>query len=156
MIKLFKRLFAWLFLGKKNTQQTESLNKKDVPLLRGQGEENEEIRAAGERPQEKIKERMRDSFMEPQRERKWRMRNNRIHIMYNGSGVLGSNFSCNRDKITNMILSFEKQDKRYNGAIESMRCTKLERAQEIIGSISRDIIKKAMFQDKTGEQFKIA
>lgn len=151
MIQLLKRLFAWLFLGKKNEKPQILIPKSKI--LR---EQPPEVRAEGERPQEKIKERIRDSFMEPQRERKWRMRNNRIHIMYNGSGVLGSNFSCNRDKITNIILSFEKQDKRYNGAIESMRCTKLERAQEIIGSISRDIIKKAIFQDKTGEQFKIA
>ncbi len=88
--------------------------------------------------------------------KKWRVKNNRLHIVYNGTGKAGVNFSCTREEITNRIMKFTKQNKRYNGAIESMRCTKLKRAQEIVRGIQSHIISKAIFQDKSGKQIRIA
>lgn len=43
-----------------------------------------------------------------------------------------------------------------SGHIESMRCTKLERAEQITKRFSGSVIQKAIFQDKNGNQFTIA
>lgn len=131
MFKLLKRLFAVFFLKKKN---------KDVPLLRqpkvGSEARGEEIKS--ETPPiipisvEEVKERLETAFIPPKKEHRWRMPNNRLHIQYYGNNKL--------------ILS---------GKIESMRVTKLERALEIVRGIQSYCIRRAIFQDKKGEQIKI-
>lgn len=119
MIKLLKRLFAVFFLKNKNTEQTEILNKKDVPI-------------PVPIPVEEVKERIEAAFIPPKKEHRWRMPNNRLHIQYYGNNQL--------------ILA---------GKIESLRVTKLERATEIVRGIQLDCIRRAIFQDKQGEQITI-
>lgn len=54
------------------------------------------------------------------------MKNNKLHIQYNGTGI------------------------KSNDYIESFYCKKLERAEEIVRQVNRDVIKKAVFKDING------
>lgn len=65
------------------------------------------------------------------KDRKYTMRNNRILIHYNGG--------C--------------RNVRMNGQIESMRCTRLERAREIALGIQSYCVEKIIFADHSGTQF---
>lgn len=62
------------------------------------------------------------------------MKNNKLHIQYNGTGVKGQS------------PTGIKQD----DYIESFRCTKLERATEIVKRVNKEVIKKAIFKDAKG------
>lgn len=81
------------------------------------------------------------------------MKNNKLHIQYNGlSPKNGANMHHQRCGKNLKMIRIVKADKMYNGRIESMRCTKEERAKEIIKGISRDYIKSAIFKDKFGNE----
>lgn len=141
MKNFFKKLFSFFFQKKK----PEII----IPIEPVITEEKHAIKI----PVQEIKERIDNSFMPPV-PKKWRMKNNRLHIVYNGtSRFAGSNGWVER---IGKRFRFHKADKMYNGCVESMRCTKLHRAQEIIGGIERYCIDKAFFQDKDGNQIQIA
>lgn len=78
------------------------------------------------------------------------MKNNRLHIEYSGdSGKNGGNSFIHDGKIM-------KAGKMYKGRIDSLRCTNLERATQIVRTIQSYCIKRAIFKDYTGQEFKIA
>lgn len=67
------------------------------------------------------------------------MKNNKLHIVYSGEPAPMQSPTGVKNK----------------GYIESMRCTKLERAQEIVRGIYPESVESATFKDKTGKETKI-
>lgn len=84
-------------------------------------------------------------------ESRYLMKNNKLHIEYSGDS-LHNGANTYLDKLINKIM---KADSMYKGRIESMRCTRLERAQEIVKGIQTYCIRRATFTDSRGQQFQI-
>lgn len=126
MIKLFKKLFAWLF-GTKPEIKKEVITPSPFEQFKREPVK-ETPKAAAPREPEPEK-----PMKAVQIESKWSIPNNRIHIQYNGS--------CRNHKMLNCI--------------ESMRCNTLERAKDIARGIESYCVRKIIFADASGNQFVI-
>lgn len=81
------------------------------------------------------------------------MRNNRLHIEYSGEGRENRNTYI--QQMANGMFKVMPAEAMYKGRIDSMRCTKLNRAQEIVRSIAPHCITRAIFSDSNGTQIQI-
>lgn len=148
MIKLFKKLFAWIF-GTKSVHKTLT---RQEPLPISEKQELAQI-------EKEVRKNFKQSPANPKKAYVSRMRNNRLHIEYSGeslkngqNAVFVDTFKPN-GKFKRKI--FHRAGSMYKGRIESLRCTKLKRAQEIVGRIERYCIERATFKDHTGMEFQI-
>lgn len=119
MIQFFKRLFAAIF-GKKKVADVPAKPVMQPAIYPDQAkidEMNKELARKQADELTKVKQ-LKES-------RRWRMRNNRILIQYNHSAL----------------------NVRMTGKMESMRCTRLERAREIAAGIQSYCVKKIVFAD---------
>lgn len=84
------------------------------------------------------------------------MKNNLLHIEYNGLSPKNGAGSFHRLYGKNLkMVKLVKADKMYNGRIEKMKCNSKERAIEIVSGITREYIRRAIFQNKSGDQIVI-
>lgn len=88
--------------------------------------------------------------------REYSMRNNRLIIEYNGeSKQNGRNFFLNRYGKNGKRIVRMRPGSMYKDRIDSMRCTRLNRAEEIVRSIQKYCIYRAIFKDAAGNEFKL-
>lgn len=149
MINFFKKLFAAIFGAKKKSSPFYEKPIKEEPIV---------LLDEMKMPKESYQPAPKKSFWEKQTffpftgSKKWQMRNNRLHIEYNGEAPRSS---------SNMFRSgFYKTSKTpriiragamYKGRIDSLKCNRLERAQEILKGLHA-YIERAVFTDKDGNQ----
>lgn len=142
MRNFFKKLFGWLFF-KKNRYIKSELQKvtpKNIPA-----------------PAPVKSKRIFSTYKPGQK-------NNRLHIEYNGRGRDGQNCHWKETFYLRVRNGLDSTFKRklwvtagstYNGRIDSMRCTKLQRAMEIVNQIESYCIKRATFKDYRGVEIDI-
>jgi len=147
MIKLLKKLFNWIFPGKKTPPPAKWPFAPDA----GQLTERQEL--------DMIAQKVKKEFSKPSSDTRYKpnMKNNRLHIEYNGhSGKSGQNTTIQRLGKHGRTIKIMPGDSMYNGRIESIRCTKLERAMEIVKGIQSYCIERATFKDAWGNESQIA
>lgn len=153
-----KKLFRWfleLLFNRKNKSAQAVTSVSSAPVFKEEKIVPEKVSAPAPVPEAPLKK-----FKPQSSKRKhlmdytescYLMKNNKLHIEYNGSSAAnGSNTYL--DRLTNKIM---KAESMYNGRIESMRCTRLGRAQEIVRGIQAYCIKRATFTDAAGQQYQI-
>lgn len=136
MRNFFKKLFGWLFFKKNRYIKSEL--QKVTP---------KNISAPAPAP---VKSKRLFSTYKPGQ------RNNRLHIEYNGkSHYNGQNSFIQFFGKKLNIPRLMPAGTMYNGRIDSMRCTRLYRAIEIVAQIESYCIKRATFKDYRGVEVDI-
>lgn len=150
MINFFKKLFAAIF-GKKKSSPSHKKPIVEEPIILLDEMKMPKESQQPEPKNELVKEK---KFFPFSGRKKWQMRNNRLHIEYNGEArASGINFFVDKDENKN-IIRMHRPGSMYKGKIESLRCTRLERADQII-RLFRSSIKRAVFTDKEGNQYQL-
>lgn len=143
MINFFKRLFAAIF-GKKTTVTPSIKPLKEEIIVKSESQSQ---------PKKSFWERQ--TFFPFTGTKKWQMRNNRLHIEYNGSSkASGTNYTIQRIGKRGKLYRAILPGSMYKGKIDSLKCNRLERAEEIIRSF-RSSIERAVFTDKEGNQHQL-
>lgn len=133
MIQFFKTLFAAIF-GKKKVSDVPVKPVMEPAIYPDQAKIDEMNKELASKESHELARKLADELTKVKQikeSRRWRMRNNRILIQYS--------HNCN--------------NVRMNGKMESMRCTRLERAREIASRIQSYCVKKIVFADRDGQQF---
>lgn len=167
MINFFKKLFAAIFGTKKKPSPyyEKPIKEEPIVLLDEMKMPKESYMTAEQLKMEKkpLVEMVqvpgqpnfpKSNFFPFKGRKKWQMRNNRLHIEYNGTAhQSGSNFSLKRNEM-GKVIGIDKPGSMYKGKIDSLRCTKIEKAQHTIRYL-RHSIERAVFTDKDGNQYQL-
>lgn len=141
MIKLLKRFWAFLF-GTKAIVPEKSITEKAIDLLQEQ-----KMKHGTDRPvQVDLSEKKPFSIFKKKLQ-DLRMRNNRLLIQYNGESKFAGRNVFFHGRWSHGAM--------YKHRTDSMRCTKLKRAEQIVGQIEKYCIERAVFKDAGGNEFKL-
>ncbi len=150
MIKLFKRLWAFLFGAPKTAEPVKNITEKAIELI--QKEKEKSLDNGPVKVDLSEKKGLGGLFKKKVRE--IRMKNNRLHIQYNGRSAFNGRGGF-RQPLSNGMFRRICAGAMYKHRTDSMRCTKLSRAEQIVGRIEKYCIERAVFKDAGGNEFKI-
>lgn len=179
MINFFKKLFAAIFGKKKPSPSYEKLLKEEPIVLLDEmkmpkesymptpitdptkalkSSPDETLTDANEMAKAAVPKKKffgKKTFFPFTGTKRWQMRNNRLHIEYNGTAPKSStNMTIQGYKKTSKIPNIIRPGAMYKGKIDSLKCNRLERAEDIIGYV-RDYVERAVFTDKEGNQHQL-